>query len=96
MKDCIQVNIDEIKNIIDAFRKSRRRFIYSSDVIREYCGGFFSNLRICPAQSFNVQFARILARHSNILGISKHRERVSVRDDRQPPHLTTTAEWAIC
>jgi hypothetical protein len=95
MKDFIEVDICKVEDIIEGLRKSGRSLIYSSDVIRAYCGGFFSNLGISPAQSFNAQFARILARNSSVLGISKRRERVSVRDDRQPSHPTTTAEWSI-
>jgi hypothetical protein len=60
-----------------------------------HCGGFFSNLGIPPAQSFNAQFAKILARNSSVLGIRKCPKPVSVKDDRQPSHLTTAAEWAI-
>jgi hypothetical protein len=80
---------------IEGFRRSGRSLIRSSDVIHAYCGGFFSNLGLSPTQSFNAQFGRILARNSSILKIRKRGERVSDRDDRQPPHPTTTAEWAI-
>ena len=97
MKDVITVDLGEVKRIIDDLRRSRDR-IFTSDVIRAYCGGFFANRGISAAQSFNAQFGALLQKHAEYLGITMTRENVSVRDDRgldDKAIMTHAAEWAL-
>ncbi len=92
MDDFIRVDLDTVKYIIVRFRE-RQNLILTSDVIRKYCGGFFSNVGIPAHQSFNAQFGKILKKHSEFLEIKEIAADVPVDDDRG--HSTTASKWAI-
>jgi len=92
MEDFIRVDLDTVKEIIDRFRE-RQDSIFTSDAIRKYCGGFFSNVGIPTHQSFNSQFGKILKKHSDFLGIKKIAADVPVGDDTG--HSMTVSKWAI-
>ncbi|MHC4371558.1 MAG: hypothetical protein ACYSW8_28415 [Planctomycetota bacterium] len=90
--DSIRVNLCTVKEIIDRFRQ-KTASILTSDIIREYSGGFFSNIGIPAHQSFNAQFGKILKKHSVSLDIEEIAKDVPVYDDRG--HSTTASRWAI-
>lgn len=92
MEDFIRVDLDTIKEIIDRFRE-RQNSILTSDVIREYCGGFFSNVGIPAHQSFNAQFGKILKKDSEFLKIKEIAADVPVDDDTG--YSTAASKWVI-
>ena len=92
MEDHIRVDLEIIKEIIDRFRKGKK-YIFTSDVIKEYCGGFYSNVGIPAHQSFNTQFGKILKKHSKLLGIKEIAANVSLKDDLK--RTTTASKWEI-
>jgi hypothetical protein len=92
MEDFIRVDLDRIKEIIDHFRE-RQNSIFTSDVIRKYCGGFFSNVGIPANKSFNAQFGKIIKKHDEFLGVKELSADVPLKDDKGNP--TTASKWAI-
>jgi hypothetical protein len=91
-RDVIRVNLAVVKQIIDRHR-SHQKTIYTSDVIRDYCGGFYANRRIPPSLSFNAQFGKILKANSGFLRIKELNANVSIRDDIH--HPTSASKWKI-
>jgi len=62
-------------------------------VVREYCGGYFSNKETPAYYSINAQFGKLLKRNERRLGISQVESEASETDDRVPPVKTTTSIW---
>ncbi|MBW7992513.1 MAG: hypothetical protein FVQ84_21200 [Planctomycetes bacterium] len=89
-KESIPVDLDIVNDIIkELFNK--KDVIRTSDIIRQYCGGFYSNKGISAFRSFNAQFGKLLKRNEEFLGIHEVRAGVSEKDDLD--HPTTTSEW---
>ena len=89
-KDEIPVDLDTVKDIIKELFKAKD-IIRTSDIIRKYCGSFYSNKEIPASRSFNAQFGKLLKRNDAYLGIHEVRAGVSEKDDLDNP--TTTSEW---
>ena len=88
MDEKIKVSLSRIETIIDSLRGNTFK---TSDVVREYSGGFYSNIDTPAAYSFNAQFGKLLKRNADVLKISEVKSGVSVKDDSG--HPTTTSEW---
>ena len=89
MDEKIEVSLSRIETIIGSFRG--KVSFKTSDVVREYSGGFYSNVDTPAAYSFNAQFGKLLKRNADALKISEVKKGVSVKDDND--HPTTTSEW---
>ncbi len=88
MDEKIEVSLSRIETIIDSLRGNTFK---TSDVVREYSGGFYSNIDTPAAYSFNAQFGKLLKRNVDVLKISEVKSGISVKDDND--HPTTTSEW---
>ncbi|MBV6513798.1 MAG: hypothetical protein FMNOHCHN_03333 [Ignavibacteriaceae bacterium] len=88
MTDYIEVNIDRIKRSIN---KKRSEFFTTADIIREYSGGFYSNLGTPVKYSFNAQFGMILKRNARYLKIKEVQPKKQIRDDNG--HITKSSKW---
>jgi hypothetical protein len=86
----IKVSLERIENIISGFGESEFSTVA---VVREYCGGFFTNKETPAHYSFNAQFGKLLKRNVERLGIVQVESEVSETDDRVPPVKTTTSIW---
>ena len=93
MKDNIPVFLDRVKIIIDEFRRSGSRTVLTSDILGKYSGGFYSNIKIPPAYSFNALFGKVLKRNEKFLSIEEDESDVPINDDlgRQ----TSTSRWVL-
>ncbi|WP_252177184.1 hypothetical protein [Endozoicomonas sp. 4G] len=89
MKDKININLDRVKSIIDSFDDAQ---FNTTDVIRRYSGGFFSNKETPASFSFNAQFGKILKSNEDRLGINEIESNKAVPDDNG--HETSTSVWA--
>lgn len=78
MQDQIEVNLDRVKSIIDAFDSGK---FSTADVLRDYGGGFFSNKETPVHYSFNAQFGKILKRNEANLGITEVESNFPITDD---------------
>jgi hypothetical protein len=86
----IKISLDRIENIISGFGEGEFSTVA---VVREYCGGFFSNKETPAYYSFNAQFGKLLKRNEERLGIVQVESGASETDDRVPPVKTTTSIW---
>jgi len=91
-QDVIRVYLTVVKRIIDGYR-GHRKTICTSDVIRDYCAGFYSNRGIPASLSFNAQFGKLLKANSAFLGIKEVAANVSIKDDLG--HPTSASKWEI-
>lgn len=91
-QDIIRVDLTVVKRIIDGYRRHRKT-IYTSDVIRDYCGGFYSNIGIPASRSFNAQFGKLLKANSAFLGTKEVAANTSIKDDLK--HPTSASKWEI-
>lgn len=88
MDETIEVSLDRVRVIIEAISADE---FSTGDVIREYCGGFFSNRNTPAYYSFNAQFGKLLKRNMNRLGISEVGTGVQIKDDRG--NETSSSIW---
>ncbi|RTR35887.1 hypothetical protein EKG38_24555 [Shewanella canadensis] len=88
MDEIIEVSVPRIQEIIDAFDASE---FSTADVLREYSGGFYSNVGTPAHYSFNAQFGKLLQRNCESLRITENRNNVSIKDDNG--HKTSTSFW---
>ena len=93
MKDEIVVDLSVVRNIIDELRSRSVAEAHSSEIIRRYMGGFYSNQNVPAHLSWNAQFGRILKRHSDFLGISEVKADDPVLDDIK--HRTSSSLWKL-
>ncbi|MDO9041615.1 MAG: hypothetical protein Q7U64_04610 [Desulfocapsaceae bacterium] len=84
----IEVSLSRIEAIINSFRGNT---FTTADVLRQYSGGFYSNIDTPAVYSFNAQFGKILKRNESVLNISEVNSGVKINDDNG--HPTTTSEW---
>lgn len=89
MEEQIAVSLDRIKIIIE---KMDRPFT-TADILREYSGGFHSNIDTPAFYSFNSQFGKLLKRNECKLKIKETRSTVSTKDDNG--NKTSTSEWEL-
>ncbi|WP_252176317.1 hypothetical protein [Endozoicomonas sp. 4G] len=89
MKDQININLDRVKSIIDSFDST---YFNTTEVIRSYGGGFFSNKETPASYSFNAQFGKILKSNEDQLGIVEIKNNQPVLDDNG--HGTSASVWA--
>ncbi|WP_415243813.1 hypothetical protein [Zhongshania sp.] len=90
MDEVIEVSLERVEKIIDGFGADDFSTVA---VLREYCGGFFSNKETPAYYSFNAQFGKLLRRNEERLGIVQVESAASETDDRVPPVKTTTSIW---
>lgn len=90
MDEKIEVSLERIENIISGFGENEFSTVA---VVREYCGGYFSNKETPAYYSINAQFGKLLKRNERRLGISQVESEASETDDRVPPVKTTTSIW---
>lgn len=90
MKEQIEVSLDRIKIIID--EKMSRTFT-TADILREYSGGFYSNISTPAVYSFNAQFGKLLKRNESKLQIKETRPKVPIKDDNG--NNTKTSKWEL-
>ena len=88
MDDEIKISLDRISAIVQMNESVE---FSTADVIRGYCGGFFSNTGTPAYYSFNAQFGKILKYNMDRLGIREVATNVRVTDDRG--HETSTSTW---
>ena len=90
MEENIGVNLNRIKAIIK--RKGDSIFT-TADILREYSGGFYSNIGTPAVYSFNAQFGKLLKRNESVLKITEIRPKMSIIDDNG--NKTTTSQWKL-
>lgn len=90
MDEQIEVSLDRIKIIID--EKMSRTFT-TADILREYSGGFYSNIGTPPFYSFNAQFGKLLKRNESKLQIKEILPPVNIYDDNK--HKTKSRKWEL-
>ena len=88
MDESIEVSLDRIRAIIAGFESDE---FSTSDVLREYGGGFFTNTGTPAHYSFNAQFGKLLKRNETALEIEEVRANVSAQDDNG--RSTSTSVW---
>tara|TARA_R110002049_G_scaffold49267_2_gene141143 strand:+ start:1659 stop:1937 length:279 start_codon:yes stop_codon:yes gene_type:complete len=88
MDEDIAVSTNRIRQIIDAFGTSE---FSTADVLREYSGGFYSNVGTPAQYSLNAQFGKLLQRNREAFRIREERSNVSIDDDNG--HRTSTSFW---
>ncbi len=93
MKDHIVVDLDEVSAAINRIRARKSVTTHTSDIIREYMGGFFSNKGVSVHLSWNAQFGRLISRNAEALGIQELKADQSVTDDIK--RETTSSLWKI-
>jgi len=86
--ETIEVSLDRLRTIIAAFEVPE---FSTDDVIRGYCGGFFSNTGTPAYYSFNAQFGKLLRSNEAALGIEHLLADQPIKDDRQ--HATSSSTW---
>jgi hypothetical protein len=91
VEEQIPVSIDRIKTIIS--EKMSETFT-TADILREYSGGFYSNIGTPPFFSFNAQFGKLLKRNESELQIKEVFPEMSIKDDNG--HKTSTSKWEKC
>ena len=90
MDEQIEVSLERIKIIIN---EKMGRIFTTGDILREYSGGFYSNIGTPAVYSFNAQFGKLLKRNESILQIKEYRSNLSIKDDNG--NKTTTSEWKL-
>jgi len=88
MDDVIEVSLDRVRAIIIEFHDAR---FSTADVIRSYCGGFFSNSGTPANYSFNAQFGKLLKRNETHLHIEQTEADSPIFDDHG--HPTHSSFW---
>ncbi|MBL8299886.1 MAG: hypothetical protein JNN30_16225 [Rhodanobacteraceae bacterium] len=88
MHDVIEVDLDRVRAIITGLEGDR---FSTADVIRGYCGGFFSNVATPAYYSLNAQFGKLLRRNADFLQIAHDEADVPIADDRD--HKTRSSFW---
>ncbi len=88
MDEKIEVSLHRIETIIDSLRSESFTTV---DVLKQYSGGFFSNISTPPAYSFNAQFGKLLKRNASNLKITEVESGVHIKDENG--HSTTTSVW---
>lgn len=89
MDEMIEVSLNRIGEIIAGFPSDAE--FTTAQVIKEYSGGFHSNLGTPAYYSFNAQFGKLLMRNKDNLGISPMQTSMAIKDDSE--HPTTTSVW---
>ena len=90
MDEAIEISLDRVRAVILDFGENR---FSTADVIRGYCGGFFSNSGTPVHYSLNAQFGKLLKRNVGVLGIEQLEADVRIVDDRSPPVATSSSFW---
>lgn len=90
MDEQIEVSLKRIKIIID---KKMGETFTTADILREYSGGFYSNVGTPAVYSFNAQFGKLLKRNESKLKIMEVLPKLNVNDDNG--HKTKTSKWKI-
>jgi len=68
MKDKITVYLNDVRDAIDHLRKKpTNQQAYTSQIIEEYMGFFYSNVGVPVYRSWNAQFGKILKKHASML-----------------------------
>jgi len=88
MDERIEVSLSRIGAIINSIRGST---FTTADVLRQYSGGFYSNIGTPAVYSFNSLFGKLLKRNVGVLNISEVNSGVKINDDNG--HPTKTSEW---
>jgi hypothetical protein len=90
MDEQIKVSLYRITTIIN--EKMNNTFT-TADILREYSGGFYSNIDTPASYSFNAQFGKLLKRNEKKLQIKEVSSKVYVIDDNG--HKTKTSKWGL-
>lgn len=93
MTNNIEVDLAAVGLAINRIRARSVSEAHTSDIIREYMGGFLSNKGVGAHLSWNAQFGKILAANANLLGIEEISADQSVVDDLG--HKTTSSKWRL-
>lgn len=93
MKENITVDLNEVSNALNRIRARPASETFTSEVIREYMGGFLSNKGVPVHLSWNAQFGRILSKNAEALGIKELKPDQRVSDDLG--RETTSSLWAV-
>lgn len=88
MDEVIDISLERLTSIILELDPAR---FSTADVIRGYCGGFFSNAGTPAHYSLNAQFGKLLKRNEGRLGIERIEADVAVKDDQGRP--TNSSFW---
>ena len=89
MDEKIDVSLDRIKSII----KKMSGIFTTADILREYSGGFYSNVGTPAVYSFNAQFGKLLKRNEGNLKIKEVLPKLDINDDNG--HKTKTSKWKL-
>jgi hypothetical protein len=93
MKDHISVDLNEVSAAINRMRARSISEAFTSDIIREYMGGFVSNKGVKVYLSWNAQFGQIISSHAATLSISELKSNHPVVDDLN--HDTVSSLWKL-
>lgn len=93
MKAHLTVDVNEVKKALDRLRAANKTEAYTSDIIREYMGGFLSNRGVPVHLSWNAQFGRLISQHAKALRIEERQSDCPIEDDLK--HPTTSSLWRI-
>ena len=93
MQDSIPVYLERVIKILNEFRRSGRRTVPTSDILRKYSGGFYANRNIASAYSFNALFGKVLKRHGKDLSIKEVQSNVRITDDLK--RQTKASIWLL-
>ena len=93
MNNQIAVDLKEVTNAINRIRSRPASEALTSDVIREYMGGFYANVGVAVNISWNAQFGRILSSNSELLGIKEIKSGQRIKDDCE--RETTSSLWSL-
>lgn len=88
MEENIEVSLVRIREIISNFENDT---FFTSDVLRAYSGGFYSNIGTPAVYSFNAQLGKLLKRNRQELNIDETETNVKIEDDNG--HQTSTSKW---
>ena len=88
MDEVIEVSLERVREVILDLNSPE---FFTADVIRGYCGGFFTNTGTPAYYSFNAQVGKLLKRNEERLGIREIAASVGITDDRG--HQTSSSKW---
>jgi len=79
--------------LIGSKKKLTNQQAYTSQIIEEYMGFFYSNVGVPMYRSWNAQFGKILKKHASMLGIKELKKAQRIKDARG--HSTQCSLWSL-
>jgi hypothetical protein len=92
-RDQITVDLQKVREAIERIRVRPAEEAHTSEIIREYMGGFLINRGVPVHLSWNAQFGHLLKKHAVALEITELKPDQPVKDDLG--HETSCSLWAL-